>query len=110
MQTRNTQHRILQRRTTSIRRLPILALAAALGLGLANSASAQTATPMAVLPGDGTLLSVSAQAEATRVPDIARVSAGVVTQAAAADAAKQSNATHNEKVFAAIPPPHTNTV
>ena len=102
MQTRNTQHRILQRRTTSIRRLPILALAAALGLGLANSASAQTATPMAVLPGDGTLLSVSAQAEATRVPDIARVSAGVVTQATAADAAMQANAAQMEKVMAAI--------
>ena len=58
--------------------------------------------PVAVLPGDGTLLSVSAQAEATRVPDIATLSAGVVTQATEADAAMQANAAQMEKVMAAI--------
>ena len=79
-----------------------LALATALGVALAGNASAQSTAPAVVLPGDGTLLSVSAQAEATRVPDIARVSAGVVTQAAAADAAMQANAAQMEKVMAAI--------
>lgn len=83
-------------------RLPVLALATALGLGLAGGAAAQSTAPVTVLPGDGTLLSVSAQAEAKRVPDIARVSAGVVTQAAEADAAMRANAAQMEKVMAAI--------
>ena len=83
-------------------RLPVLALATALGLAVAGGAAAQTATPAPVMPGDGTLLSVSAQAEATRVPDIARVSAGVVTQAPEADAAMRANAAQMEKVMATI--------
>src|SRR5690606_3059410 len=51
---------------------------------------------------DGTLVSVSAQAEATRVPDIATVSAGVVTQAADANAAMQANAKQMDGVMRAI--------
>ena len=83
-------------------RLPVLALAAALGLGLATDVAAQATMPVTVLPGDGTLLSVSAQAEAKRVPDIAMLSAGVVTQATEADAAMRANAAQMEKVMAAI--------
>lgn len=83
-------------------RLPMLALATALGLAVAGGATAQSTAPAAVLPGDGTLLSVSAQAEATRVPDIARVSAGVVTQAPEADAAMRANASQMERVMKAI--------
>ena len=78
-----------------------LVLAAALVLGAtAMTASAQTAP--AVASADGTLLSVSAQAEAKRVPDIALLSAGVVTQAADANAAMRANATEMTKVVAAI--------
>ena len=71
----------------------ILALAA-----LAGRASAQQ-PPFAA---DGTLVSVQANAEATRVPDIASVSAGVVTQATDANAAMRANAAQMDKVMAAI--------
>ena len=56
--------------------------------------------PVAV--SDGTLLSVSAQAEAKRVPDVAGISAGVVTQATDANAAMRTNADQMDKVMAAI--------
>lgn len=76
-------------------------LAAALALGAtAMTASAQMAP--AVASGDGTLLSVSVQAESRRVPDIATLSAGVVTQAADANAALRANADEMSKVAAAI--------
>ena len=84
-----------------------LTLAAALGLALAfgtamTDARAQSATQTAPLPADATLLSVSAQAEARRVPDVATISAGVVTQAADANAAMRDNATQMDKVMAAV--------
>ena len=83
------------------RALRPLALATAVALGaVALSATAQTA-PMQVA-GNGTLLSVSAHAEASRVPDIAHLSTGVVTQAADAKAAMQANATQMTRVVAAI--------
>ncbi|HEX2083641.1 MAG TPA: SIMPL domain-containing protein [Xanthomonadaceae bacterium] len=82
-----------------------LLLAAALALGThAMTASAQNAP----LPGgyavssDATLLSVSAQAEAKRVPDVATLSTGVVTRAADANAAMRANAEQMDKVMAAI--------
>ncbi|GGZ54940.1 SIMPL domain-containing protein [Lysobacter xinjiangensis] len=88
---------------TAMRPLAQLALATALALGtLSMTADAQpVATPMTV-PSDGTLLSVAAQAEARRTPDIANVSAGVVTQAADANAAMRENAAQMAKVVAAI--------
>ena len=52
--------------------------------------------------GDGTLLSVSAPAEAHRVPDVATISAGVVTQAADANAAMRANAAQMDKVMASV--------
>jgi uncharacterized protein len=70
---------------------------------LAGAAAAQTAPVAAPMTSsDGTLLSVSAQAEARRVPDVATLSAGVVTQAADANAAMRANATQMDKVMAAI--------
>jgi uncharacterized protein YggE len=79
-----------------------LLLASALALStIAMTASAQTA-PAAVATSDGTLLSVSAQAESRRVPDVATISAGVVTQAADANAAMRANAAQMDKVMAAI--------
>jgi uncharacterized protein YggE len=75
---------------------PTALLAASLLLAFAGSAAAQAST------ADGTLLSVSAHAEATRVPDVATISAGVVTQAADANAAMQANARQMDGVMRAI--------
>ena len=88
---------------TAMRPLARLALATALALGtLSMTADARpVATPMTVA-ADGTLLSVAAQAEARRAPDIANVSAGVVTQAADANTAMRENAAQMAKVVAAI--------
>ena len=87
----------------AIRPLPRLAPATALALGTrSRTADARpVATPMTVA-ADGTLLSVAAQAEARRAPDIANVSAGVVTQAADANTAMRENAAQMAKVVAAI--------
>lgn len=84
----------------------ILAVALATGacfLGAAMTACAQSQTaPGYAIPSDGTLLSVSASADAKRVPDIATISTGVVTQAADANAAMRANAAQMDKVMAAI--------
>ena len=83
---------------------PILApwlIATALAFG----ATAMPATAQEsgyTLPADATLLSVSAQADATRTPDVAGISAGVVTQAADAGAAMQDNAARMARVMDAI--------
>lgn len=77
-----------------------LALAAALVLAVpATHAQAQAAP---VIPTDGTLLTVSAEGEVRRVPDIATVSTGVVTQAPDANAAMRANAEQMAKVVAAL--------
>ncbi|GAB3090879.1 SIMPL domain-containing protein [Lysobacter terrae] len=78
-----------------------LALAALLTFGAFTpmSSNAQT-TPFVAT--DGTLLNVSAQGEAKRVPDIARMSTGVVTRATDANAAMRANAEQMAKVVAAI--------
>lgn len=80
-----------------------LLLAASLAAGslAMTSAHARTGDPPAV-PADGTLLSVSARAEASRVPDVASLSTGVVTQAADANAALKANSAQMAKVVAAI--------
>lgn len=77
------------------------ALTALLALGACSpmSSSAQT-TPFVAT--DGTLLNVSAQGEAKRVPDIATISTGVVTRAPDANAAMRANAEQMAKVVAAI--------
>ncbi len=80
-----------------------VALAVALAFGaFAVNAVAQTPTTSIQVPSDGTLLSVAATAEVRRVPDIATVSAGVVTQAADANAALRQNAEQMAKVSAAL--------
>jgi uncharacterized protein YggE len=73
-----------------------LALAAAM-----PGAHAQ-AMPAPMVASDATLLSVSASAEATRVPDVASISTGVITQAADANAAMRANAAQMDKVMAAL--------
>ncbi|WP_132999632.1 SIMPL domain-containing protein [Luteimonas arsenica] len=83
-------------RTASVAALSLL-----LTLGsLTMTASAQTPAAQAI--SDGTLLSVSAQGEASRAPDIATASAGVVTQAADAGAAMRENAAKMKQVMDAI--------
>jgi len=80
-----------------------LLLAAALAFGVTTMAAcAQDTTAGYTVPADATLLSVSAQSEAKRVPDVATISAGVVTQAADANAAMRANAVQMDKVMAAI--------
>lgn len=85
-----------------MRALKPLLLALSLSpLALAMTAQAQTA-PAYTLPADATILNVSADAEASRVPDIARLSAGVVTQAVDGNTAMRQNAEQMTKVVAAI--------
>ena len=85
-----------------IRSLRPLLLALSLALGATTmTAHAQNAAGY-VVPTDGTLLSVSANAEASRVPDVATISAGVVTQAVDGNAAMRQNAEQMAKVMAAI--------
>ncbi|MDC8745168.1 SIMPL domain-containing protein [Xanthomonas campestris] len=78
-----------------------LLLALSIAAGTAMTAHAQTA-PSYTIPNDGTLLNVSAEAEAKRVPDIATVSAGVVTQAVDGNAAMRQNAEQMSKVMTAV--------
>ncbi|HZF98847.1 MAG TPA: SIMPL domain-containing protein [Pseudoxanthomonas sp.] len=78
----------------------LLALSLALGTA-AMSAQAQNSTGY-TMPTDGTLLSVAASAEASSVPDVATLSAGVVTQASDGNTAMRQNAEQMVKVLAAI--------
>lgn len=81
----------------------MIALALALAIGsLAVTAAAQTPATHAPIASDGTLLSVSARGEASRAPDVATASAGVVTQAADANSAMRENAAQMARVMAAI--------
>ena|SRR5690606_16863111 len=87
--------------TTCTRLRPLI-----LALGFAAAASAATAHAQpadgVLASPDGTLLTIAASAEARRVPDIATLSAGVVSQAADAQAAMQANARQMEGVMAAL--------
>lgn len=67
---------------------------------LGSTAAAQdTAAP---LPPDATSLQISAHGEVQHAPDIATISAGVVTQNADATAAMRENSVRMEKVIATI--------
>lgn len=79
--------------------LSLLILAAALAVPAAALAQAP-AQPGAAT--DGTLLSVSATGEARRVPDVATLSAGVVTRAADANAALRANAAQMNRLMEAV--------
>jgi len=72
---------------------------APLVLLLAPSAFAQAAP---TLPADATLLQVSAHGETSRAPDLAQISAGVVTQNLDANAAMRANAQRMSAVIAAL--------
>lgn len=81
-----------------VRLLTLAAAAAALPL---TAAAAQVPAP-GLLMSEGTLLDVVAEGEANRVPDIATIRAGVVTQAPTAAAALSANATQMKSVLAAL--------
>ena len=68
---------------------------------LPAAAPAQTAVPVAQ-PVAGTQLDVNATGKVSRIPDVAIISAGVVTRAQTASAAIQQNATRMERVLAAL--------
>jgi uncharacterized protein YggE len=84
----------------TIRPTPLL-LALSLATGAVMTAHAQTPAAYAI-PADGTLLNIASEAEAKRVPDVATLSAGVVTQATDGDTAMRQNAQQMEKVMQAI--------
>lgn len=80
----------------------VLAASLAAGaLSMTTNVHAQSPAQPALV-ADGTLLSVSARGEASRVPDVASLSTGVVTQAADANAALRANSAQMAKVVAAI--------
>jgi uncharacterized protein YggE len=65
------------------------------------AASAQT-SEVQLPPITGTRLDINATGEVTRVPDVAVISAGVVTRAATAGSAIQDNSARMERVIAAL--------
>ncbi|MEO5595808.1 MAG: SIMPL domain-containing protein [Lysobacteraceae bacterium] len=77
-----------------------LALIAPLAMLLAPLAFAQAAPMM--LPGDGTLLQINAHGESHRTPDVAEISAGVVTQNLNANVALRTNAERMTAVVASL--------
>ncbi len=88
----------MQRYPSTTPQWAVSAFASLLLLSSIMNASAQVTAPA----NDGTLLSVSAEAKATRVPDIATLSTGVVTQAPDANTALRANAEEMSKVMAAV--------
>ena len=81
-------------------RMTVLALALA---GAAVPAVASAQNTQVILPAiAGTRLDISATGEVTRIPDIAIISAGVMTRAPTAVAALADNAARMERVRAAL--------
>ena len=78
----------------------LLAALAAVALPAAP-ATAQVTTEFAQ-PITGTKLEITASGEVSRVPDVAIISAGVVTRAATASEALQQNSARMERVLAAL--------
>jgi len=72
------------------------------GAACVPAAAVAQQAPSFAQPVSGTRLDISATGEATRVPDIATISAGVVTRAATAKAALSQNAAQMERVRAAL--------
>ena len=78
-------------------------MALALGAAVLPAAAAAAAASAQVAPVvTGTRLEISATGEATRVPDLAIISAGVSTRQSTASSAIQENATRMERVLAAL--------
>lgn len=58
--------------------------------------------PAYALPADATLLNIDSEAQASQVPDIATISAGVVTEGADGNTAMRDNAAQMQRVMTAI--------
>ncbi|MEH3105517.1 MAG: SIMPL domain-containing protein [Sphingomonas phyllosphaerae] len=82
------------------RMMPALMLSAA--AMLAVPAAAQVALPMATVVPDGTVLDVTATGRVSRTPDLATITAGVVTQAPVAATALSENAQRMDAVIKAL--------
>lgn len=67
---------------------------------VAQQGAAQTVEPL--VPASGAVLEVSAEGRTTRVPDLATIRAGVVSQAATAAAALSDNAQRMARVLTAL--------
>ena len=80
----------------------LVALAATTSTFAAPPAFAQGAATVFAQPVSGTRLDISATGEVSRIPDIAVISAGVVTRAQTAVGALAENATRMERVRAAL--------
>lgn len=81
---------------------PLVLLLAIAGSAAPSLAQLPQTTPAVPVPLDGTLLEVTAEGTTTRVPDLATVGAGVVTQAATAAEAFAANAAASARVLAAL--------
>jgi hypothetical protein len=79
----------------------MMMLMALASVPLAGPALAQVPMMSPILP-DGTLLDITAEGKTTRVPDVATIRSGVVTQGATAAAALADNAARMARVLAAI--------
>ena len=79
-----------------------LAVATLASLPIATGAGAQVPDRSAVMLPDGAVLDVVATGRTSRVPDVATIRAGVVTQAPTAAAAMSDNAQRTARVLAAI--------
>ena len=77
-------------------------LRAMLGAALLLAAVPAAAQPSEVRPISGTRLDVVANGEVTRVPDLVRINAGVVTQAPTAVEAIRQNAVRMQALLAAL--------
>jgi len=79
--------------------------ASLMALALPAAAAAQTAAPASVeplIPATGTILDVDAQGTTSRVPDLATIRAGVVSQGTTAAAALSDNSSRMARVLAAL--------
>ena len=80
--------------------LATAAIIAALPLAAAQAQDTPSVVPM--IQADGTVLDISATGQTTRVPDVATIRAGVVTQNATASAALAENADRMARVLTAL--------
>ncbi|MEN2786249.1 SIMPL domain-containing protein [Sphingomonas qilianensis] len=80
--------------------LALTALAVAAPWSAAVAQTAPSVVPM--IQADGTVLDIAATGQTTRVPDLATIRAGVVTQNASAGAALAENAERLGRVLAAL--------
>lgn len=83
-------------------KLPIATLATALLLASLPAGAQQPVAPTPLVTPSGTILSVAAEGRVERAPDIADLSAGVVTSAPTASQAMRDNATRMTTVIAAL--------